>query len=182
MPISSMDFDLIVATPMRDSVVTSKMLRDCLVMIGYREMPVDLVLLDLQDFDVILGMDWLASYHAFVDCFGKKVIFSILGQLEFSFEGKHADRLLRMISTLQASSLLRKDYQGFLAYVVSDENDLKLEDIPVVRDFPYANDLPSLPPKMEVEFTIDLVLGTTLIFKTPYRMALVELKELKAQL
>ena len=177
-----MDFDLIVATPMRDSVVTSKMLRDCLVMIGYREMPVDLVLLDLQDFDVILGMDWLASYHAFVDCFGKKVIFSILGQLEFSFEGKHADRLLRMISTLQASSLLWKDYQGFLAYVVSDENDLKLEDIPVVRDFPYANDLPSLPPKMEVEFTIDLVPGTTLIFKTPYRMALVELKELKAQL
>ena len=29
------------------------------MMIGYREMPVDLVLLDLQDFDVILGMDWL---------------------------------------------------------------------------------------------------------------------------
>ena len=47
MPISSMDFDLIVAFPMKDSVVTSKMLRDCLVMIGYSEMPVDLVLLDL---------------------------------------------------------------------------------------------------------------------------------------
>ena len=66
-----MDFDLIVATPMGVSVVTSKMLRDCLVMIGYREMPVDLVLLDLKDFDVILGMDWLASYQVFVDCFGK---------------------------------------------------------------------------------------------------------------
>ena len=182
MPISSMDFDLIVATPMKDSIVSSKMLRDCLVMIGYREMLVDLVLLDLHDFDVILGMDWLASYHAFVDCFGKKVIFSIPGQLEFSFEGKHADRPLRMISTLQASSLLLKDCQGFLAYVVSDENDLKLEDIPVVRDFPYANDLLGLPPKKEVEFTIDLVPGTTLIFKTPYKMAPVEIKELKAQL
>ena len=66
--------------------------------------------------------------------------------------------------------------------MVSDENDLKLEDIPVVRDFPYANDLPGLPPKKEMEFTIDLVPGTTLIFKTPYRMAPVELKELKAQL
>ena len=41
-----MDFDLIVATPMGVSVVTSKMLRDCLMMIGYREMPVDLVLLN----------------------------------------------------------------------------------------------------------------------------------------
>ena len=99
-PVASMDFDLIVATPVGDSVVTRKMLKDCLVMIGYREMPVDLVLLDLQDFDVILGMDWLASYHASVDCFRKRVTFSIPGQPEFSVEGKHVDRPLHMISAL----------------------------------------------------------------------------------
>ena len=46
MPIASMDFDLIVAILMGVSVVTSKMLRDCLVMIGYREMLIDLVLLN----------------------------------------------------------------------------------------------------------------------------------------
>ena len=57
MPVAIMDFDLIVAIPMGVSVVTSKMLIDCLVMVGYREMPIDLVLLDLQDFDIILGMD-----------------------------------------------------------------------------------------------------------------------------
>ena len=57
LPVASMDFDLIVATPMRDSVMANKMLRDYLVMIGYREMSIDLVLFDLQDFDVILGMD-----------------------------------------------------------------------------------------------------------------------------
>ena len=55
-------------------------------MIGYREMTIDLVLLDLHDFDVILGMDWLASYHASVNCFGKRVTFSISGQPDFSFE------------------------------------------------------------------------------------------------
>ena len=71
---------MIVATPMGDYVVTSKMVKDFIVTIGYREMPFDLVLLDLQDFDVILGMDWLASYHTSVDCFGKRVTFSILGQ------------------------------------------------------------------------------------------------------
>ena len=135
MSVTCMDFDLIVATPMGVSVMTSKMLRDCLVMIGYREIPVDLVLLDLKDFDVILGMDWLAFYHVFVDCFGKRVIFSILGQFEFNFEEKHADRPLRIISIVRANSLLRKGCQGFLAHVVSNESDLKLEDIPVVRDF-----------------------------------------------
>ena len=68
------------------------------MMIGYREMPVDLVLLNLQDFDVILRMDWLASYHASIVCFGKRVIFSIPGQPEFNFVGKHADKPLHMIS------------------------------------------------------------------------------------
>ncbi|RVW29692.1 Transposon Ty3-I Gag-Pol polyprotein [Vitis vinifera] len=146
--------------------------------------PVDLVLLDLQDFDVILGMDWLASYHASVDCFGKRVTFSIPGQPDFSFEGKHVDKPLRMISALRASSLLRKGCQGFLAYVVNGENDLKLEDIPIVRDYRdvFPKDLLGLPPKREVEFTIDVTPKTTPISKAPYRMAPLELKELKIQL
>ena len=149
MSFDNMDFDLFVATPLGDFVVVNKILRDCCVMIGYREMTVDLVLLDLQDFDVILGMDWLASYHASVDCFGKRVTFSIRGQPDFSFEGKHVDKPLRMISALRASSLLKKGCQGFLAYVVNEENDLKLEDVPIVRDYPdiFPEDLPGLPPK-----------------------------------
>ena len=108
MSIDNMDFDLFVATPLGEYVVVYQILRDCYVMIGYKEMTINLVLLGLQDFDVILGMDWLASYHASVDCFGKRVTFSIPGQPEFSFEGKHVDKPLCMISALPASSLFRK--------------------------------------------------------------------------
>ncbi|KAL6323506.1 hypothetical protein AAG906_039083 [Vitis piasezkii] len=105
MLIDNMDFDLFVATPLGDFVVVNKILRDFCAMIGYREMTVDLVLLELQDFDVILGIDSLASYLASADCFGKRVI----------FEGKHVDKPLRMISALRASSLLRKCCQGFFS-------------------------------------------------------------------
>ena len=59
----------------------------------------------------------------------KMVTFHILGQPKFNFDRKHVNKLLCMILTLWASSLLRKGFQGFLAYMVCDENDLKLENI-----------------------------------------------------
>ena len=43
--------------------------------IGEVVMPVDLILLHMIDFDIILNMDWLATYHALVDCFNKEVNF-----------------------------------------------------------------------------------------------------------
>jgi len=61
---------------------------------------------------------------------------------------------------------------------------LKLEDIPIVREFPdvFPEDLSGLPPDREIEFSIDLLPGSSPISKAPYRMAPVELRELKAQL
>ena len=46
----------------------------------------------------------------------------------------------------------------------------------------FPNDITGLPPKREVESTIDLIPGTELISIPPYRMAPAELRELKAQL
>ena len=64
---------------------------------------------------------------------------------------------------------------------MSNENDLKLEDIPIVRDYldVFLDNLFGLPSEKGVEFTIDLVLVITPISKITYRMALVEIKELK---
>jgi hypothetical protein len=90
-----------------------------------------------------------------------------------------------MISTLRANCLLRKGCRGFLASVVDlQKKELEIEDIPVVQEFPdvFLEDLPGLPPDREVEFSIDLVLGTAPISKAPYRMAPAKLKELKGQL
>lgn len=81
--------------------------------------------------------------------------------------------------------MLKKGCEGFLAYIVADHPDgACLEDIPIVREFidVFPEDLPGLPPDREVEFTIELVPGTTPISKSPYRMAPIELKELKVQL
>lgn len=46
----------------------------------------------------------------------------------------------------------------------------------------FPSDLPGLPPSREVDFSIDLLPGSSPIAKAPYRMAPAELKELKSQL
>ena len=58
---------------------------------------------------------------------------------------------------------------------------LKLEDKPVVRDFSdvFSKDLLSLLIGREIEFRIDVIPGTQPISCAPYRMTLVEFKQLK---
>jgi hypothetical protein len=55
------------------------------------------------------------------------------------------------------------------------------DHIKIVREFPdvFPEELPGTPPDMEVEFVIDLLLGTDPISKRPYRMSVEELKELR---
>ena len=60
----------------------------------------------------------------------------------------------------------------------------KLMDIPAVCDFSdvFPEELPGLPPDREVEFAIEVVPGESPVSVAPYRMAPIELKELKVQL
>jgi hypothetical protein len=62
--------------------------------------------------------------------------------------------------------------------------EARLEDILVVNEFKdvFPKELPGMPPDREIEFTIDLILGTTPIAQAPYKMGPKELVELKDQL
>ena len=105
------------------------------------------------------------AYHASVDCFRKEVVFRPLGESEFQFKGSRMHALPRVISTLRAKRLLRKGCQGYLAHVVDTRKKLlKLDGIPVVREFPnvFPEDLLGIPIDREIEFSIDLLLGTSI--------------------
>lgn len=125
----------------------------------------------------------MAAYHANVDCFNKEVVFRPPGEPEFRFLGSQISLFIEIISVLKANRLLRKGCQGFFACVVVEhqKNELKIDHIPVVREFPdvFPNDLPGFSLDREIEFSIDLIPETTPISKTPYRIAPIELKELK---
>ena len=59
---------------------------------------------------------------------------------------------------------------------------MDVEKIPIVREFPdiFPKELPGIPLEREVDLSIEIVLGTVPMSRAPYRMALMELKELKS--
>lgn len=106
-----------------------------------------------------------------MNCYTKDVVFRILYQTEFVFQGVHKSSFPCVISAIQATNLLCKDYQRYLTYVVDETNEgVNVESIPVVREFidVFPKDLPRLPPDWEVEFVIDVTPRTEPILITPY--------------
>ncbi|XP_073012257.1 uncharacterized protein [Typha latifolia] len=146
---------------------------------------VDLISLEINDFDVILGMDYLVAHHATVDCRQKKVTFTLPGQLEPFFQGKKRFPRTSIISTLYANKLLKKGCMGYVASVADMQKSApSIEDLSIVRDFcdVFPEDLPGLPLYREIEFTIDLTPSTAPISKAPYKIGVAELRELQTQL
>ena len=178
-------YNLNVSTPLGGDISVDRVYKDCLVWVDKAELYADLILLPLRDFDVILGMDWLTRHHAVVNCFNKEVVLESPGQPRVVFYGERRIVPDCLIYAIKAFTLIKRGCEAYLAYVADIESiEKKLENIPVVGEFPdvFPDDLPSLPPDRDTEFTIEVIPGTAPISIPPYRMAPVELKELKTQL
>ncbi|KAL0561248.1 hypothetical protein IC582_001670 [Cucumis melo] len=176
---------LSVSTPSREVLLSKEKIKACRVEIANHMLDVTLLVLDMQDFDVILGMDWLSTNHANIDCFGKEVVFNPPSGASFKFRGAGMVCIPKVMSAMKASKLLSQGTWGILASVVDiREPEVSLSSEPVVREYPdvFPDELPGLPPPREVDFAIELEPGTAPISRAPYRMAPAELKELKVQL
>lgn len=87
---SFLDETLVVTTPVGNNVLAKSVYYSCDVSIEGKVLPADLVVLNMVDFDVILGMDWLSLHHATVDCHNKVVKFKPPGEATFSFQGERS--------------------------------------------------------------------------------------------
>ncbi|XP_073064098.1 uncharacterized protein [Primulina eburnea] len=164
----------IILLPSGDELWPSSSLKGCTVQVNEKIYFADIIIIFMVAFDVILGMDWLSSYLAIIDCAAKTVRFPAKDDDSGIFQNSDISLGTPYISCLKAQEMLSKGCQGFLAAVidVNTEMTMKLNEIEVVWDFPdvFADDVPGLPPDREVEFVIDVVPGTAPISKAPYRM------------
>ena len=134
---------------------------------------------------MILGMDWLSLHRAIVECRIKRVTLRTPNDDEVIFIDERPNHLSNMISATVARKMVQKGCEAYLAYVIDTVKARpSVSDIPTVSDFSdvFPKELPGLPPQREIEFAIDVVPGATPAPITPYRMAPLELKELKLQL
>jgi hypothetical protein len=123
----------------------------------------NLIVLEGQGIDVILGMGWMKGLKAVLDIVAHTV------HLESPTNGSV---VLQLPSSTPASSTLLS---------IAAQN---LEDIPIACNFPivFPEDLPGMPLDQDIEFTIELQPGTTPISRRPYKMTPNKLAELKTQL
>nr|GFA02226.1 hypothetical protein [Tanacetum cinerariifolium] len=121
---------------------TNVVFRGCTLGLLVHLFDIDLMTVKLGSFDVIIGMDWLAKYHALIIC-DEKVVRIPYGDEVLIIQGDDCD------GETQVTSKKAED----------KSEEKRLEDMPIVREFPevFPEDFPRLPPARQVEFQIDLV-------------------------
>ena len=92
---------------------------------------------------------------------------------EVTVHGIRSGQVSNVISAMQSRHFLRKGCEAFLAFMLdSKRGQVNLEDIPVIKKFPYVfpEELSGLPPEREVDLAIEVLHRTTPISRAPYRM------------
>ncbi|GJV04865.1 putative reverse transcriptase domain-containing protein [Tanacetum coccineum] len=166
------------------------LIRGCTLNFLNHPFNIDLMPVEMGSFDVIIGMDWLAKYHAVIVC-DEKLVRVPFGDKTLIFHGDGSDNghesRLNIISCTKTQKYLLEGCPIFLAQVTMKKAEDKskekqLEEVPIVQDFPevFPEDLPGIPPTRQVEFYKDDLIPGVLrpVARAPYRLAPSEMKEL----
>jgi hypothetical protein len=119
--------------------------------------------LDSKGIDIILGMDWLRKYDRVILC------------------AKRAIRLTKGDGTIvEFNAAIQAEQVSLLNKV----QGTSLNEIRIAQEYPnvFPKELLGMPPDRDIEFIIELLLGTPPISKRPYRMPVNELVDLKKQI
>ncbi|XP_074266239.1 uncharacterized protein LOC141588709 [Silene latifolia] len=151
-----------VIVPSGESVSCDMIYTSVPIQIGEVVFHCDLMEFPLGGFEVILGMDWLGKYKAFIDRYQKKILLRGPKGVRVTYKGYMVKPKVKFISVNTLKSSLRKGDQLILCQMWDRESETpRISEIPVVRDFEgvFPEEIPGLPPRRDVDFSIDLKLG-----------------------
>jgi hypothetical protein len=112
----------------------------------------NLIVLDSKGIAVILGMDWLSKHKVLIDCAKKSVKLTTPDGKELEFVTEPVYTAKRATNRVKWNQLDAS--QGPV--------------VPVVNEFPdvFPEGLPGMPLDRDIEFVIDLMLGTVPIYES----------------
>jgi hypothetical protein len=161
-----------------------ELVKSCSVDMNGLSTKVELNVLPLGSYDCLIGMDWLDQHHAILDYRNKA--FTCLDEKENrkTIQGIPKAIAIREISAMQLKKCYRKGFQLFAAHVEETPKDKvsKIEDHVVLKEFEdIFQEIPGLPTKRDIDFSVNLMPGAVPVSKAPYRKSTPKLKELQLQ-
>eukprot|EP00253_Pinus_taeda_P028245 PITA_28245 len=166
--------------------VTAK-ISDCSFTIAEQPVTADLNVLPLGSYDILIGMDWLEKHWSLVDCKTKIIHYRDQQGNRKEMQGIKQPVQVRPITANQLMKCIWKGCQVYaiqVGYANSKDKSASLNNIPIIQEFTdvFPEEIPGLPPRRNIDFTIELVPGAAPVSRAPYRMSTPELTELKMQL
>ncbi|XP_070056680.1 uncharacterized protein [Nicotiana tomentosiformis] len=130
-PRESLGTSAYVSTPLGDSVVVEWIYRSGVVTFCGYETTEGLLLLDMTEFEFILGMDWLSLYHAILDCHSKIVTLTMLDWLDWSGRVRLSPGGARAAFESSAPDIARIEVEGRVITYASRQLKLHEKNYPV---------------------------------------------------
>ena len=154
--VEEMDVHLYVSTLIGSIYQTDLVVQNCSITIQDGVLFDDLVVLGMQGYDVILGMELLTKYHATIDCKQKTLALVTPEGENFVYKGVNSNCIVPLISATTVCKFLRKACDAYLCAIeVMETPGLEPKDILIVQEFlEVFQEVLGLPPDREIEFAI----------------------------
>ena len=91
--VETLEEPLHASSPLGIRVRIDQICRDCELEISGILLMVDLRVMDISEFDVILGMDWLTTHRVIIDCDHGRIIAYTWYAIRVTFQGDKHDAL-----------------------------------------------------------------------------------------
>ena len=140
-----MEKPLYVSSPLGTKVSVDLICQGCEFEIFGILLIVDLRVMDMSEFDVILGMDWLTAHRVVIDCEHRRVTAYTQDSIRVTFQGDKHDVLPQTV----LDSRWHRQLMGWLASLTLEDEVRQDLDLPwVVCEYEdvFPDELPGLPP------------------------------------
>jgi hypothetical protein len=121
--------------------------------------------LPLGSYDIIIGMEWLEKNKVILNYYEKSFVYKDENNISRTIQGIRKPVFVRQISTMQFKKCISK---GCKIYAIQVTNMLERERKPSLENFAvlqgfkdvFVEEIPELPPRREIDFSIDLLPGS----------------------